>query len=724
MLSCSGPENVVAHNTRVARPDDPLDVATAPLEAVATFTAAVGTAQTLPSIYQAALNGIREGFGVDRAAILLFDRDGVMRFKAWRDLSDDYRAAIEGYSPWTRGQAAPEPIIVADARNDASFSTQAAVFKREGIVALAFFPLVSDGRVIGTFVLYQGHPESFTPEQISAGKAMGFLLGFAVERTQRIQEAVLERRRLIFALDAANMGTWDWDIASSQVRWSENLERVHGLPPGSFSGGFDSYEREIHPEDRLRVTTSLQRALLDDTAHDVEYRIVAPDGTIRWVQGKGRVERDARGEPVRMTGVCMDISGRRRIEAENDRLFEDAQRLLAVEEALRSRLTTLTDESFRLLTSLRRESVVDEVIALAAKVVPADAYAVWRRHGDEWTVASSRGLSEPFTAARLTDEWMSFDQPIVATDLAQESRLSGRAAAYAAEGIVSLVSVPLVVRGVTTGSVAFYYRVRHRPSEAELRVKIALGHLSAAAISNAELYAEAQQANRLKDEFLATLSHELRTPLNVIAGRSRMLTTVPDVETARQLAEVIDRNSATLARLVDDLLDVSRMAIGQVRLERQAVDLPAVVAAAVQAVQSAAEARSVSVRVAVAPTPALTGDPTRIQQIIWNLLTNAVKFTPPDGLVEVTSVNGDGDVTLTVRDSGQGLDPAALPHVFEMFWQAEPLSARKHGGLGLGLSIVRTLVELHGGRVRADSDGAGQGAAFTVTLPCSLPVAG
>jgi signal transduction histidine kinase len=238
------------------------------------------------------------------------------------------------------------------------------------------------------------------------------------------------------------------------------------------------------------------------------------------------------------------------------------------------------------------------------------------------------------------------------------------------------------------------------------------------------LRAEAQQANRLKDEFLATLSHELRTPLNVIAGRSRMLTAAPDVETARQHAEVIDRNSATLARLVDDLLDVSRMAIGQVRLERQAVDLPAVVSAAVQAVQSAAEARGVNVRVAVAPAPALTGDPTRIQQIVWNLLTNAVKFTPPDGLVEVTAVSGDGDVTLTVRYSGQGLDPAALPHVFEMFWQAEPLSARKHGGLGLGLSIVRTLVELHGGRVRAESAGAGQGAAFIVTLPCSLPAGG
>jgi signal transduction histidine kinase len=407
------------------------------------------------------------------------------------------------------------------------------------------------------------------------------------------------------------------------------------------------------------------------------------------------------------------------VQDENAQLYADAQRLLAEEAALRARLTTLTDGSFRLLTSLKPESVVKEVLALAERVVAADAYAVWQREGDEWTVAGSRGLSDTFVSARLEYDRtrIPFDEPIIAVDWSGVEALSTRAEAYRAEGIVSMVGVPLAVRGEPSGSVVFYYRQRHQPSEGELRVAVALGHLAAAAIDNARLYAEAQRANRLKDEFLATLSHELRTPLNVIAGRARMLAGIEDAAQAREFAGIIDRNSAALSALVDDLLDVSRMTIGHIRLERQVVDIAAVVNGALQSVQSAAEAKGVTLEASVDPESRVIGDQMRLQQIAWNLLTNAVKFTPAAGRVTIAARLAGDTVTVTVRDSGQGISPEALPHLFDMFWQAEPLSARRQGGLGLGLSIVKKLAELHGGSVTAASDGPNTGATFAVMLP-------
>ena len=700
-------------------PNHGMSTVSAPLDAVARLTAAIGTADTLPAVFDAALDGLRSAFEVERASILLFDPDGVMRFKAWRGLSAEYRAAVEGHTPWSAGQPAPPPVVVPDVTVDSTLSAFRSTFERERIRALAFFPIVSERGVIGKFMLYQRELGGILEDQVNAANAVGFVIGLAVERTRRLQEAQRERQRVLFALDAANIGTWEWELATQRVRWSENLERIHGLPPGTFTGGFDSYEREIHPDDRPRVLASIERALRDDVPHDVEYRIVAPDGVVRWVHGRGRVERNDAGNPVRMTGVCMDISDRRRVEADNERLHADTQRLLAQEELLRSRLITLTDGSYRLLTSTRVEAVVAEVLSLAERVIPADAYAVWGREDNEWYVAGSKGLGDAFRSARVPYARLPirFDQPVVAVDPAKSELLADRLPAYRDEGIESLVSIPLAVRSEPSGSIVFYYRTRHQPSEVELRVAVALGHLAAAAASNVRLYEEAQRANRLKDEFLATLSHELRTPLNVIAGRTRMLANTADIEQARSCIETIDRNSQTLTRLVDDLLDVSRMTIGQVRLDLQVVDVAAVVAAATQSVQSLADPKQLTLTTAADPGAFVMGDSMRLQQIAWNLLTNAVKCTSPGGCIAISAQVSDHHVTLAVRDTGVGIAPEALPHVFDMFWQAEPMAARRHGGLGLGLSIVKTLAELHGGTVAAESGGTGMGATFTVTLP-------
>jgi PAS domain S-box-containing protein len=862
----------------------------------------VGSAHSLADIYEAALAAVRDVGGVDRASILLFDRDGVMRFKAWSGLSEAYRAAVEGHSPWTPGTPPPDPIVVSDVRQDGSLRQYGSVFEDEHIRALAFIPIVSRGRVIGKFMLYRSEPDAFASGELDDAVAIGRLIGLAVDRIRRDEEARDVHQRTLFALDAAQMGTWEWDIGRNTVLWSDNLERIHGLPPGTFTGEFASYEREIHPDDRPRVLSSLRRALADGAAHDVEYRIVGPDGTVRWVQGKGRVETDASGRAIRMSGVCMDISARKHAESEiAEALRQEAQ--------LRERLSRLTTGAHRLLTSVAAGSLIDEIVALAGSVVTADGYAVWRREGDEWRVAASTGVSAEFAGTVLRhDGRLSFDAPIIAEDVAKTAILDLRRTQYAREGIAALVSIPLAIRGAPAGSIVFYYRTPHRPSELELHVAVALGQLAAAAIANADLYAEqqrlrrdaedaemraaflaeasavlssldyqrnlqrlaelavptlsdwcavdllndrgdvdrlavthrdpskvawalelhrrypprvadgtgvaqvlrtgtallyadisdemlvaaardaehlrimrelqlqsamilpltagrrtfgaitfvtttggrrlsqadldfgtelarraalaienarlfaeAREANRLKDEFLATLSHELRTPLNVILGRARRLTdSITATDALRQNAETIERNAQSLNRLVEDLLDVSRFTVGQVTLNVKPLDLAAIVQTVTAGLEPGARAKGLTLESDCdGGVPLVPGDPTRLQQVVWNLLTNAIKFTNPGGRVRVAVRRTATGIALTVSDTGRGIASEFLPHVFDMFRQGEPPNSREHGGLGLGLSIVRRLVELHGGTVTARSDGIGLGSTFEVELPCT-----
>lgn len=235
---------------------------------------------------------------------------------------------------------------------------------------------------------------------------------------------------------------------------------------------------------------------------------------------------------------------------------------------------------------------------------------------------------------------------------------------------------------------------------------------------------EAEAANRAKDEFLATLSHELRTPLNAIVGWTRVLLEgALDEGSRRHALEVVERNAHLQARLVADILDVSRILTGGVRLDVHTVELGTIIGAALDAVRPAASARQVQLRARLGTSPRLMhGDQQRLQQVVWNLLSNAVQFTDAGGTVEVELVDvGDRRMQIRVRDNGAGIDPEFLPHVFERFRQGDGSASRAHGGLGLGLAIVEHLVELHGGTVRADSAGLGLGSVFTVELPRADP---
>ena len=232
---------------------------------------------------------------------------------------------------------------------------------------------------------------------------------------------------------------------------------------------------------------------------------------------------------------------------------------------------------------------------------------------------------------------------------------------------------------------------------------------------------DAERATRLKDEFVATMSHELRTPLNAIVGWASILRRDHRPTTVEQGVEVIERNAKLQARMVEDLLDMSRILSGKLAMELQRTDLAMVIEAAMAAVQPAADAKSVRMHATIGPSAPVNGDPGRLQQVLWNLLTNAIKFTPTNGTVTILAREvvreGSRGVEISVSDTGQGIDPKFLPFVFDRFRQADASTTRRHGGLGLGLSIVKSLVELHQGTVEAHSEGQGCGATFIVTLP-------
>ena len=254
--------------------------------------------------------------------------------------------------------------------------------------------------------------------------------------------------------------------------------------------------------------------------------------------------------------------------------------------------------------------------------------------------------------------------------------------------------------------------------EAEKEVLLAREH---------QLRQLAEESNRLKDEFLAIMSHELRNPLNVIVGYSELLTRTNEVADSPQLFKMTDaikRNAKTQAKLVQDLVDLSRLRSGKLELNREVVSVLTCVSSAVDTVREEAARKNIVITVDAADEAMMVnGDPIRLQQIVWNLLNNSVKFTPVGGAIAVSLTSNNGDVALTVKDDGQGIDPAFLPHVFEIFRQADSGTTRAQSGMGVGLAVVKQLVELHGGQVSVDSAGPGTGSQFTVTLPLSTPVA-
>ena len=313
---------------------------------------------------------------------------------------------------------------------------------------------------------------------------------------------------------------------------------------------------------------------------------------------------------------------------------------------------------------------------------------------------------------------------------AQKKRLAADReylAAHRKMGGRSVMIVPLAAHGQTLGVMTLG---RLDKSDAfqqdDLELGEELARRTALAVANARLYSDAQDANRLKDEFLATVSHELRTPLTAILGWAQMLQGgTLDEATGQRALGSIERNAKFQSHLIEDLLDISRISTGKLRLDVRPLELAPIIEAAVDAVRPAADAKAIRLDKTIDWKAGLvSGDSDRLQQVVWNLLTNAIKFTPRDGCVRITLKRQNAHVQIQVSDTGQGISPEFLPYMFDLFRQGDSSITRSHGGLGLGLAIVRHLVEMHGGSVQAQSEGEGKGATFVVMLPMiGIPMA-
>jgi len=443
-----------------------------------------------------------------------------------------------------------------------------------------------------------------------------------------------------------------------------------------------------------------------------------------------------------VTAVVRDVTDRRRLEedrAERGR----AEIARGQAEEIGRRASFLAEASRVLSASLDYEATLRSVARVAIPYL-ADYVLVdvlngageLRRlaaaHADplqEERLASPRPLPPGADSASSLDAVIERGEPTLVRDvsddwLAARVRDAAHLGAGAGPRPVSLMLVPLRARGRTLGIVTFaLVNGARRYTLADLALAEDLAQRAALAADNARLYREAQDASRAKDEFLAVLSHELRTPLTPVLGWVRMLRTGTLAPEATERAlDTVERNTRLQAQLVEDLLDVSRIIAGKLSLDLRPVSLGPIVDAVIEGVAASAVAKSIAVtRHVDAGLPLIEADANRLQQVVANLLSNAVKFTPEGGRVEISVERAGDRVRLTVTDTGEGLAPDVAPHIFDRFRQADSTITRHYGGLGLGLSIVRHIVERHGGTVRATSDGPGRGTTFSVLVPIGGP---
>jgi two-component system CheB/CheR fusion protein len=374
------------------------------------------------------------------------------------------------------------------------------------------------------------------------------------------------------------------------------------------------------------------------------------------------------------------------------------------------------------------DGVQSVIRASVRRVIGADGITLVLREGDRCFCADEDAVAplwkgQRFPMSACISGWAMLNRTAaVIEDIYADPRVP--VDAYRPTFVKSLAMVP-VRHERPIGALGAYWATRHRPTEAEVRTLEAIADAVSIALMNVQLIGdlqaaleEARSANRAKDEFLAAVSHELRTPLTAIIGWTAMLRkgTLPDATATRAL-EVVDRNARAQLDLVEDLLHTSQAARGRLQLSPRPTIVGDVVREVVGSLGVDTAAKSLTVTTALDDLGAIPADPDRLRQIVWNLVKNAVEFTPEGGTIDVTVRATPGAVEIEVRDSGEGIAPDVLPHVFDRFRQGDSSTTRRHGGLGLGLALVRDLVELHRGRVAAYSDGEGRGARFVVRLP-------
>jgi PAS domain S-box-containing protein len=657
-------------------------------------------------------------------------------------------------------------------------------------------------------------------------KELAIQVGIAIRQAELYQQAqneLTDRRRveaelrqsdekLRLALSASRMGTWNWNIETGKISWSDNLEALFGLEPGEFDGSFEMFAARLHPDDRHRVVAAVEHTVTTGEDYDIEFRVVYPNGTIRWALSQGKVFYDQHGQPMQMAGIDLDITERKQSaqilrdsEERFRQLAENIDAVFWIKEVPENRVSYVSP-AYERLWGLNPQELYQGQQAWVDRIHPEDRESTDRafhekaaagQFDQEYRIVLADGSirwvhDRCFSLRDEAGEIYRFAG--IAEDISERKqveealRQSEEHYRYLAEAIPQLVWTcdasgscdyanqrlcdytglsfeEILGRGwlsavypddrqaaqsvwnnaVDRRSYRHEYRFQ-RASDSSYRWHLVLGlplkdqqgqvvkwfgtctdihdqkqlevERNRILAQEQLARAEAERANRIKDEFLAVLSHELRSPLNPILGWTKLLQTrkFNETKTAEALA-TIERNAKLQTQLIDDLLDIAKILRGKLSIDAAPVNLASVIESAIDTVKTAAVAKSILLHPVLPNIGQVSGDSNRLQQIVWNLLSNAIKFTPKEGQVDIRLKRVDEQAQIIVSDTGIGINPDFLPYIFESFRQEDVSITRKYGGLGLGLAIVRQLVEAHGGTIAADSPGVGLGATFTVQLP-------
>jgi PAS domain S-box-containing protein len=543
------------------------------------------------------------------------------------------------------------------------------------------------------------------------------------EKRQAEQLLMANEMRLRLALDAGEMAAWQWDIGAERSVWLYGMDALHGLTPAQSAAAHTlrGYLKCVHHDDRVLVCRAMKQALRGGNDLQVEYRIVRGGDQVRWLESRARILNDSHGVPAQLSGVSMDITQRKRTE-QDLRFLAQASAEFASMVDIRptfQRLAQLAVPNFAdwcVVDLLDDEGELERVAVAHADLEKATiAVALARRlppdpempHGI-WNVLRT-GRAEVISDMR---------DNILSKSGWDPERLD----ALRKLGLRSYLGVPLVTQGKALGVITFISAESGRIyGEQDLALAADLARRAATAMENASLYQALQRSDRAKDVFLATLAHELRNPLAPISNTlhlMRLRQAPPGSSAAGQPLDLIERQVGQLSRLVNDLLDVSRINTGKIALKREATDLVAVLHSAIETSRPHIEAAQHTLALALELSEApLDADPLRLAQVFSNLLNNAAKYTNKGGRIEVGLVATTEEYVVRVRDNGLGIAPPMLKDIFTVFTQVTHPVERSQGGLGIGLSLVEGLVHLHGGRVQAYSAGSGKGSEFTVCLP-------
>jgi PAS domain S-box-containing protein len=594
------------------------------------------------------------------------------------------------------------------------------------VVSYLAVPVVTrEGNVLGG--LFFGHEEEgvFSDAEERLAEALAAQAAVAIDnarlyrtlREDRTRSAASERRyrSLVLttptpqAVSSANAeGNREEDSPSWRELTGQSFEEMRGR------GFLDA----ISPSDRERVTRAWDDAIASRATFDAQYRLRLADGSYRWFASRAVPVYDAKGNVGEWVSTTTDIH--------DAKVSDDARRFLAKATELFSSSLNY-EETLKTLTSLAVPAIADWCTVdiadethpphrrlAVAHVDPAKTEYAWELYRkypsdpENDQVAAVMRSGQPQLVSTIPEGMF---EALVKDE--EQLRIVNEL------GLFSWMIVPLRSRGRVLGAISFVSSdSQRRFTEIDLRHAEEFARRASVAIDNSMLYRDAQEANRAKDEFLATLSHELRTPMTSILGWARLLRMGLPVDEEKDAVEAIEKSALVQAQLIDDILDVSRIISGKLRVDPVPVDLRTIAEAALTTVHPAAQAKNIEILTSFPPAlPAVAGDEGRLQQVIWNLLSNAIKFTPRGGTVTVRITSAGSLLRLTVQDTGEGISPEFLPHVFEAFRQQDSSTTRVHGGIGLGLAIVRYIVELHGGRASVDSAGAGKGSTFMVELP-------